>query len=236
MRAFFVTGTDTGTGKSVISGLLARYLLGKGYRVITQKWIQTGSKNFSKDVELHLKLMKRKKRHIKKYLSYVSPYTFKFASSPHLAAALEKKRISADKIKKSFRFLSDKFDFVIVEGVGGALVPFSNKKLVIDIAKELGLAVLVVAGNRLGAINHTLLTLEAIKKRNMKTIGIIFNNQPRKTGDVILKNNPRIIEKLTGETILGVLPRMKNKEQLYKKFTPIGKKIVVSLKEELKNG
>ncbi|MEA3305521.1 MAG: dethiobiotin synthase, partial [Candidatus Omnitrophota bacterium] len=230
------TGTDTGVGKSVISGLLGRYLSGKGCRVITQKWVQTGSKNFSEDVELHLKLMKRKKRHIEKYLSYVSPYTFKSASSPHLAAALEKKTISADKIKKSFRFLSDEFDFVIIEGVGGALVPFSNKKLVIDIARELDLAVLVVAGNRLGVINHTLLTLEAIKKRNMKTIGIIFNNQPRKTDDVILKNNPRIIKKLTGETILGVLPWMKDKEQLYKKFTPIGKRIIVSLKEKLKNG
>ena len=236
MRAVFITGTDTGVGKSVISGLLGRYLSRKGYRVITQKWIQTGSKDFPKDINLHLRLMNRKRQDIEKYLYHVSPYVFKFPSSPHLAAALERRTININKVKRSFRFLSDRFDFVIVEGIGGALGPFSNKRLVIDISKELGLPVLIIASNRLGSINHTLLTLEAIKARNMKIIGIIFNNQPGRTDDIILKDNPRIIKKLSGETILGVLPWMKNKEQLYKKFVPIGKRVVVSLKRELRNG
>lgn len=230
MSGIFITGTDTGVGKSVISGLLGRYLSRKGYRVITQKWIQTGSRDFPKDIDLHLRLMNRKRQDIEKYLYHVAPYVFKFPSSPHLAAALERKTISKNKIKNSFTFLLDKFDFVITEGIGGALVPFSNKRLVIDIAKELCLPVLIVASNRLGSINHTVLTLEAIKMRNMKIIGIIFNNQPGKTDDIILEDNPRIIKNLTGEIILGILPWMKNKELLYKKFVPIGKRIVTSLK------
>lgn len=233
MRALFVTGTDTGVGKTVISGLLGRFLSNRGYRVITQKWIQTGS-NFPRDINLHLKLMKIKAEDIRDCQSYLSPYIFKFPSSPHLASALERKRISADRIKRSFECLSDKSDFLIVEGIGGALVPFNGRRLVIDIAKELNLPVLIVAGNRLGAINHALLTIEAIERRKMNIIGIIFNNQNRKTEDIILKDNPLIIKKLTGRVILGILPWIKDNDLLYKRFIPIAKKLIGILEE--KNG
>ena len=222
MKAIFVTGTDTEAGKTVVAGLLGRFLLRKGCRVITQKWIQTGSDNFSADIASHLRLMGIKKDNIENYLPYISPYTFKFASSPHLAATLEKRRISAEKIERSFKFLQKRFNFVIVEGAGGALVPFSRKGLIIDITKKLFLPVLLVTENKLGAINHTLLAIEAIKKRNMKIIGIIFNNRNKKANKIILKDNVEIIKKLTDEKILGVLPYSKDKNRLYKAFVPIG--------------
>lgn len=226
MKGIFVTGTDTGVGKTYITGLLGRYLLEKGYRVITQKWIESGTSKFSQDVKLHLKLMNKRKSDIVEYLPYVSCYTFRFASSPHLAASLKRRRIRTDKIKNSFRFLSKNFDFVIVEGTGGALVPFNEKILVIDIARKLGLPALVVANNKLGAINHTLLTVEAIRMRNMKITGIVFNNRSLNINKTILRDNPKIIEKLTGETVLGTLPCLKDKDRLYKAFLPIGKKII----------
>lgn len=226
MKGIFITGTDTGIGKTVVAGVLGRYLSDRGYNVITQKWIETGSKGRPADVDAHLKLMKKRREEIKDYLPYVSPYAFRFASSPHLAAKLERKRIEPEVIKRSYRFLSERFDTVIVEGTGGALVPFSRKKLVIDIAKELNLVILIVAGNKLGAINHTLLTIEAMKKRNMKIAGIIFNNLSSKSEGIILKDNTRIIKALTGEAILGILPRLRDKELLYKAFIPIGKRIL----------
>ena len=226
MRAVFITGTDTGVGKTIVTGLLGRFLLDKGYRAITQKWIQTGSDKFPEDIVLHLKLMKKRKKDISNYLPYISPYTFKFPASGHLAARLERKTISKARIKKSFLFLKDRFDFVIVEGIGGALVPFNGKDLVIDIAKELDIPVLLVVANKLGCINHTLLTIEAMKRRGMKVIGIIFNNnQFGGKENIISKDNPRIIKKLTDERILGVLPFSTSKELLYKRFIPIGKKV-----------
>ena len=229
MNGIFITGTDTDVGKTIITGLLGRYLSNRGYNVITQKWIQTGSKGYPLDIDAHLKLMKKQREEIKDYLPYVSPYAFRFPSSPHLATKLERKKIELEKIKKSYRFLSKRFDSVVVEGIGGALVPFNGKKLVIDIAKELSLPVLIVAGNKLGAINHTFLTIEAIKKRNMKIMGIVFNNLSSKSDKIILRDNPRIIEALTGEAILGTLPRLKDKDYLYKVFSPIGKKIFKKL-------
>ena len=99
MRGIFVAGTDTGVGKTIITGLLGRYLLDKGYKVITQKWIQTGCNSKSgSDIELHLKIMGLDKNDIKEHLPYVSPYIFKYPFSPHKASELQQKRINADKI------------------------------------------------------------------------------------------------------------------------------------------
>lgn len=229
MKGVFVTGMDTGAGKTIVCGLLGRYLLYRGYQAITQKWIQTGTKYFPSDIDMHLRLMKRKREAIKSLLCFVSPYSFRFPASAHLATRLERRKISAMRIKKAFRELLKRFDFVIVEGIGGALVPYNKKRLVIDIAKELNLPVLVVSQNRLGAINHTLLTIEALRARGMKILGIIFNSQHKKENKIILKDNPRIIKALTKVRILGSLPWIKNKDMLYKAFLPIGDRIFTQL-------
>jgi len=245
MKGIFVTGTDTGSGKSVVTGLLAKYLREKGHKVVTQKWVQTGS-SFSADINLHLKIMGVSKGAIKEHLDCVCPYIFKLPASPHLAAKAEKKKIKIARIKQSFKSLSSKFDtfappkaglsinpersrridFVIVEGIGGALVPVNEKRLVIDIAKELGLPVLVVAQNKLGAINHILMTIEVLKQRKMKILGIVFNNCQGQN-KLILRDNPEIIRKMTKQKILGVLPWNKRFDLLYKKFLPIAVKINV---------
>lgn len=235
MRGILITGTDTGVGKTIISGLLGRYLEKSGYKVITQKWVQTGSKGCCCDIDLHLKLMNRQRKQIKPYLSYVSPYTFGFGCSPHLAASLERRKINPERIKESFRFLSQRFDFVVVEGIGGALVPFDRNSLLIDIAAELDLAVLIVVANKLGAINHTLLTIEAIKKRKIKIAGIIFNNKQKKENKLILDDNVRIIKALTKERVLGTLRWIEDKKRLYQEFIPIGKKTLAQLKKSSRN-
>ena len=229
MKGIFITGTDTGVGKTIVTGLCARYLMEKGYRVITQKWIQTGSVSKPPlDVLMHLKIMGKDRAYIQEYLTAVCPYSFKFSASPHLASVREKKIIEQNKIIKSYRLLSQVFDSVIVEGVGGALVPFNRRKLVIDIVKIVDVPVLLVAQNKLGAINHTLLTIEALRRRGLDILGIIFNNFP-KQNKIILEDNPCIIKELTREKILGVLPWVNDWDRLYKGFVPIGEKILKRL-------
>lgn len=225
MRAVFVTGTDTGVGKSVVCGLLARYAEEMGLSVVTQKWIQTGSPGFSCDVKLHLKIMQRPRFKIKQYLDAVSPYNFSAPLSPHKASSLENRAIRPEKIKKSFRLLARVFDLVIVEGVGGALVPYDKNNLVIDIAGDLDMPVLLVSQNKLGAINHTLLTIEALAARQLKCLGIVFNNA-RKEKKIILQDNPRIIRRLSRQKAFGVLPWEPDYHKLYKKFKPIAKLIL----------
>ncbi|OIO33633.1 MAG: dethiobiotin synthase [Candidatus Omnitrophica bacterium CG1_02_40_15] len=225
VNGLFVTGTDTGVGKTVITGCLARYLLNKGYAAITQKWVQSGCKgNFPPDIAAHLKAMARNKSYVKDYLHFVCPYKLRFPASPHLASRMENKRINPRRIIKSFKTLAQRFDFVIVEGTGGVMVPLDRRILLIDLAQEAGLPVLVVAQNKLGAINHTLLAIEALRLRKMDILGIVFNN-PQKEDARIIKDNPRIIGALTRENILGVLPWIEEPEKLYESFAPIAKKI-----------
>jgi dethiobiotin synthetase len=229
MKGIFVTGTDTGVGKTIITGLLGRYLLDKGYNVITQKWIETGCRDsIAADIKLHLRIMHRDKNALDGYSGLISPYVFKTPSSPHLASQIENRIINPDKIKESFRLLSRHFDFTIAEGIGGVLVPFNKKGLVIDIVRGLDLAALVVAQNKLGAINHTLLTIEALEKRKIKILGIIFNN-PKKEDKRIVKDNPLIIKALVNQKVFGILPWIERYEKLYARFIPIANKIYNTL-------
>jgi len=236
MKASFITGTDTGIGKTIVCGLLGRYLIDRGHNATTQKWMQSGSQGFPEDIATHLKFMGKRKKKAEGLLSHLCPYSFKMASSPHLASEQERVTIRTDKIKKSFHLLADRFDFVIVEGTGGALVPFNRKRLVIDIAKELSLPVIIVADNRLGAINHTLLTIEAIKQRGMPIIGIIFNAKTKLMDKAVYKDNPRIVSAIGKEAILGILPHTDRRELLYEAFAPIGAKILSYLRREEDNG
>lgn len=219
-KTLFITGTDTGVGKTVITGLVGRFFLEKGKTVITQKWVETGS-SFAEDINTHLRLMAGNKKEIKEYLKMRAPYVFKFPASPHLAASLENRRISAEKIKHSFYKLVRKRDFLIVEGTGGFLVPINKNKLMAEIVKELNLPVLVVAANRLGAINHTLLTLEALKKRKLKVIGVIFNRLSKKGNEIVFKDNMEIVGRISKVKIFGELIFDRNIEKLYKSFKPI---------------
>lgn len=194
MTSFFVCGTDTGVGKTVITGLLARTFLDEGYSVMTQKWVQTGSKGFPQDIATHLKLMGKSKNYVKGLMDLVCPYVFKYPASPHLAAKLERKKVEVRKIKEAYKTLCDMFDIVIVEGVGGALVPLNEKTLLLDVVKELKMQVILVVGNKLGAINHALLTAEAIRSRGIKIAGVVFNEM-KKGGQAIRNDNVKIISK-----------------------------------------
>ncbi|MDP3790770.1 MAG: dethiobiotin synthase [Candidatus Omnitrophota bacterium] len=226
VRAIFVAGTDTNVGKTIVTGLLGRLLIKNNHKVVTQKWVQTGSGRHLKDIRRHMKLMKRKESEYKAYIPSMAPYTFKFASSPHLAGRLEGAAVKIDTIKKSLACLSEHFDTVIIEGTGGLLVPLDEDRLLIDVIREFRLPVLLVAGNRAGAINHTLLSIEALRSRDIKIIGTIFNNAANDTDEIILKDNPRIVKALSGIEVFGILPHARNADFLFKYFEPIGNKIL----------
>ena len=225
MKIIFVAGTDTDAGKTLVTGLLADYLNRHGYRVVTQKWVQTGD-NASNDIDIHLNLMGKAKKDFNSYLKLMQPYAFKAPCSPHLAARLAHKKISLTKIKKSTEKLAKDFDFVIIEGIGGLFTPLNQKTVLIDLVRAMCLPVVLVTANRLGAINQALLSLEALKIRKIALIGTIFNNVSPKEKKYILKDNPRITGTLSKTKILGTLPYEKNKTKLQKYFSSIGKQIL----------
>ncbi len=217
----FVAGTDTGVGKTVICGLLARYFLDQGLRVATQKWVSTGGAGFPRDLEVHLALMGKRKSDFEGYLDSMSPYSFRLSASPHLAAERERRNIRPEKIKSALRCLCRDFDLVIVEGTGGLLVPLDRKTLIIDLVEKLKLPVLLVAANRLGAINHTLLALEALRSRKIEIMGVVFS-QTRMERKLIREDNPRIVKELGKVKVLGEVPLVSDWAKARQAFRPIG--------------
>ncbi len=228
-NAIFITGTDTGVGKTVVTGLLGRVLAERGVKVITQKWVQTGCAGVSVDLAEHVRITGKGEEYFQKYRSDMAPYVLEFPASPHLAARLEKKVIDAGRIERSFRRLSEDFDFVLVEGSGGILVPLSEEEMTADLVERLRLPVLVVAENRLGAINQTLLTVEAVKSRGLWIAGILFNRLSEDGDEVILKDNLRIVARLTGEEVLGEIRYNEDADALYEGFLPLGERILEKL-------
>ncbi len=235
-KSVFVTGTDTGVGKTLVTGLLGRFFSERGVRPVPQKWIQTGSSGSSEDIASHLNLMGKTKREFEDHLRHMAPYVLNFPSSPHLSARLEQKTIDVEKILGSFRVLEDRFDAVIVEGTGGLMVPIDHEKTVVDIWKKTGLPAVVVAENRLGAINQTILTVEALKKRDISILGIVFNQVSKRENEAVLKDNPVIVSELTGEEVLCSLPYSEDHDDLYRMFAPAGRIILDKLRKRDKDG
>ncbi|MBU0683957.1 MAG: dethiobiotin synthase [Candidatus Omnitrophota bacterium] len=223
-KSIFVAGTDTGVGKTLITGMLGRMWMKKGIKTVTQKWVQTGSNmDTSDDIYAHMELMKTGE--LAEFENKRVPYRFKFPASPHLAARVENKTVETKWIKEAFFSLRKEFEVVLIEGTGGVMVPFNEKELMIDLVETLDLSTLVIAANRLGAVNQTLLTLEALKKRDIRIIGVIFNRVVGNENEVILKDNLKIVEKISGIKVFGELTYCKDRDLLYEIFEPIGEEI-----------
>ena len=222
-RSIFITGTDTGVGKTVITGLFLKYLLDKGVNAVTQKWVQTGCYGSSEDIETHYRIAGEGAVSAGSKQD-MAPYILKFPASPHFAALRENTVIDPAKIKDAYAHLKNQFDIVIVEGVGGPLVPINEDTTIADITADIKLDTVIVAENRLGAINQTLSAVEVLEKRGINIAGIIFNRTSKGGNDDILKDNIDIVQKFTGK-VLGEIPFSKNSDVLYNAFLSIGEKI-----------
>jgi len=199
----FITGTDTGVGKTVITGLLGKGLKNKGFKVLTQKWVETGNTEKSYDLEYHAAAIGE---NLDEKLAHLqNPYLFSLPSSPHLAAKTDNEEIDIDRLTESSKQLSEQCDFLLIEGAGGLLVPLNTNMLTVDVVKKTEAKVIIVADNKLGVVNHTLLTVEALKIRGIDILGIIFNRTGKDTElpDFALKDNIEIIKTFSKEKVLG---------------------------------
>lgn len=169
-----VCGIDTGVGKSIVSGLLARHLLDQGKSAITLKLAQTGCVGKSEDILLHRRLMGIGWQPADEQ-GLTCPYCFPFPASPHLAAELAGAVIDPAKLDHAADSLAAQFDQLIVEGAGGLLVPLTRSLLFLDYLQARNWPLLLVTSPRLGSINHTLLCLEAVKQRQMRLLGLVYN-------------------------------------------------------------
>ena len=174
-QAFFITGTDTGIGKTYIACKLIKQYVAQGYKVVGMKPVAAGCEYVNGEWINDDVLKLEAASNIKVPRMLTNPYSFKEAIAPHIAAELEGKTIEVTLIKQAFNELCKLADIVIVEGAGGFLVPLNNTNDMADLAKALDIPIIVVFGIKLGCINHALLTIESIKARNFRLEGWVAN-------------------------------------------------------------
>lgn len=170
----FVSGIDTDVGKSFATGWLASRLLEAGRRVITQKLVQTGNLDLSEDILLHRRMMNcGLLPEDRAYLTM--PEVYSYPCSPHLAARMDGRPLNLEKIAAASAELDGRYEEVLLEGAGGLMVPLTDDLLTIDFIAEHNYPLIFVTGGSLGSINHTLLSLEAIEKRKIQLVRVIYN-------------------------------------------------------------
>jgi dethiobiotin synthetase len=203
-RGIFVTGTDTGVGKTIVAATLARLMRLQGIKVGVMKPVTSGctvqdGKLVSDDAVLLCQAAGVT------YSADVAPYCLREPLAPADAAALDDVRIEFSVIKAAYERLAAAYDFLIVEGVGGLMVPLAGGLLVADLVRELGLPLLVVARPGLGTINHSVLTCFAAGQMELPLAGVIINGMPESPG-LAERKAPHQIGALCGTAVLGVWP------------------------------
>lgn len=174
-QAFFVTGTDTGVGKTYVACKLIRDYVAQGHRVIGMKPVAAGGDLVNGQWVNDDVLRLEEASNVKAPRELINPYSFKEAVAPHIAAEKVGVEIKIDVIKQAFQALSKLADIIIVEGAGGFLVPLNNQQSMADLPAALNIPVILVVGMKLGCINHSLLTVEAIKARGLSLHGWVAN-------------------------------------------------------------
>ena len=177
-RVYFISGIDTGIGKTVVAGRMCRALQEAGRDWISVKMVQTGCDGFSEDLDAH-RALAGVGRFPEDEEGLTAPQIFKFPASPLLAAGLEGRTVDLKRIAASVEACAKRHEIVIVEGAGGLLVPLTEETLTADFVAEQGWPLILVASGRLGAINHILLSMEAAKARGIPFAGIVMNDYPQ---------------------------------------------------------
>ena len=199
-RGLFITGTDTGVGKTIVAAGLAASLRHSGFDIGVMKPFETGFSLRSSDA-FFLKSMAG----VSDPLETITPYRLKHPLSPFAAAQIEKVSIRFEKIKRAYRTLLKKHQALFVEGAGGLLVPITREKMMADLALYLRLPVLIISRTGLGTINHTLLSVEVARQRGIEVTGVIFNHLGPRRG-LAEKTNPSVIRHFLNVPILGEIP------------------------------
>lgn len=206
---YFIVGTDTGVGKSVVTAGLALALKDRGINVGVMKPIETGcpvmdDERIPQDANFLIKAAG-----VSDPLDLVCPYRLRQPAAPSIAARLDDTHVDINYINDQYFQLSLMHEIVLVEGLGGLLVPLNNSELLSDLILQLGLGMIVVARPNLGTINHTLLTINYAKMLGIPVTGLIINGFGKERITLTERTAPDEIQHFSDVELLGILPWLK---------------------------
>jgi dethiobiotin synthetase len=234
-KGYFITGTDTGVGKTLVAGGIAALLKNKGINVGVMKPIATGCKWVDNNLVSEDAVFLKSITNVEDEYALINPVNFEQPLAPSIAARLSNTKIDIEKIHTSYDILCERHDYMIVEGIGGLLVPIDEYYFVVDMAEEMELPLIVVCRPTLGTINHTLLTVSYARQHGLDVKGIIINESAENCDIIAKDTNTDEIKRLTELPIIGTIPFDKrldtqkyNKEAVIKIFSDnIDKGIII---------
>jgi len=206
VKSLFVTGTDTGIGKTVVAAGVAAALARKGVNVGVMKPVSTGARRqgaklISEDARLLIEAAG-----VRDPVELVNPVCLQPALAPSVASRVSHHPIDLTRIWKAYKILSKMHEVVIVEGVGGLLVPILERYYVSDLIERLDLRALVVTRPTLGTINHTLLTVRVARQQGIELCGLVVNHHEKFKLGIAERMNPELLESLANVPLLGEVP------------------------------
>jgi len=207
-KGIFVTATDTSVGKTTIAAGLIGYLKRLGIDIGVMKPVASGAmecdtgKLISQDAEMLVKFSGTTDP-----WEWINPYCLATAATPALAAKIEGITIDLDVISEAFVKISNKHEFVVVEGAGGVMSPLFEQLVMLDLICLLELPALIVTRSSLGTINHTLMTFQCLKMRDVDVLGFMLNRFPR-SPNLAESTNAELISRVGGIDYLGSIPEM----------------------------
>ena len=204
-KGIFITGTDTGVGKTYVGSGIASALRARGIDVGVMKPAETGCGARQGSPVLHDAQLLMRAAGSSDPLDLVAPYRLRDPLAPAIAAEREGRKIAFTKILTAFRMLSVRHRFMIVEGAGGILVPLTFRRSYLDLAASISLPVLIVARPGLGTINHTLLTIAALRSRKVPIAGIVINHCAKGVQGLAERTNPAVMERISHVPVISVV-------------------------------
>jgi len=189
----FVTGTDTGVGKTFVAAAIAAVFNERGYNPGVMKPVATGCRRVAGELVSADTLCLLDASGATDPVGLVSPFSYEPPVAPTVAAAMADRPIRLDAITDAFERLARQHDVIVVEGIGGIMVPLGDRVTVVDMARDLGLPLIIVARPSLGTINHTLLTVHAAQTAGLDVAAVVLNRYPTDPTDLVLRTNPHQI-------------------------------------------
>jgi dethiobiotin synthetase len=203
-KGIFISGTDTGVGKTYVACSLAYLLRSRGINVGVMKPFATRTDIYSQKFRSEDTEYLAEAANVRDTDSEINPTFFPIAASPFMASIITKGKVSMKDNLRAFRRLKEKHDFILVEGIGGIMVPLTPAHVLADFVKLINLPVIIVTSVNLGSINHVLLTVAACEKYGLPISGIVINRMPSNSSQV-QRMTPTFVQQLTDLPVIAII-------------------------------
>lgn len=211
-RGFFITGTDTAVGKTVIVAAVIKVIRALGINVCGMKPIETGCPRIGSNPYPSDGAFIKKAAGMDEAITHITPYCFESPVAPSLASEMEGKPVSIDRIIGELQSLMKRYHAAVVEGIGGILVPIKRDYFVIDLIRDLELPLIVVSRPSLGTLNHTLLTVHHALRAGIEVTGIVINFVRAPEGTIAENTNPLLLQQMSPVPVMGIFPHLEDLE------------------------